>query len=111
MCVLLHTPKLSICLCFRFVVYLQLGPESIDDICFMFDVRFDFCNKTNVTVRNNRLSGTWDIDEIHASSFPFRPNEPFDIAIMIDHNHYKVGDMGLSGGVGWGGAAGGGYIF
>ncbi|XP_041354356.1 galectin-4-like [Gigantopelta aegis] len=74
----------------RFSVNLQCGPHESNDVGFVFDARFNFGGKSNATVRNHKVGNVWGTEETHGSYFPFLPNSPFDMIILVDPMSVKV---------------------
>jgi len=67
----------------RFNIDLHGHPGNI---ALHLSVRFD----ENAVVRNSLRSNQWENEERHASSFPFKPDQPFQIQILCDHVGYKI---------------------
>uniref|UniRef100_A0A0B6ZWE7 Galectin n=1 Tax=Arion vulgaris TaxID=1028688 RepID=A0A0B6ZWE7_9EUPU len=75
----------------RFNVNLVCG-TSVDhhDVAFCFDARFNFGNQHNLTIRNHKANGSWGTEEVHQPFFPFTPNVPFELTILVEHHGFKV---------------------
>ncbi|KAK3596036.1 hypothetical protein CHS0354_032559 [Potamilus streckersoni] len=75
----------------RFSIYLQNGMDyEPGHIGLVVDARFSFYSDRNVLVRNHREHGNWGREEREVSHFPFIPNVPFDMIILIEDHQYKV---------------------
>ncbi|XP_041352306.1 galectin-4-like [Gigantopelta aegis] len=74
----------------RFSINLQCGPHEHNDVGMVFDARFNFGGTTNVTVRNHKVANNWGSEERHGSYFPFAPQSPFDMIIMVEPTSIKV---------------------
>ncbi|XP_060605351.1 galectin-9-like [Ruditapes philippinarum] len=73
----------------RFTVYLQQGSQYEPNYIGMcFDVRFNYGKDKNVVVRNHK-QGNWGQEERHLPYFPFRPNQSFEIMILVEPHCYK----------------------
>ncbi|KAH3853523.1 galectin-6-like isoform X2 [Dreissena polymorpha] len=74
----------------RFTVYIQQGNHhEPHEIAMCVDARFWFNNDTNTIVRNHKQGG-WGSEERTVPYFPFAPNVPFEIMILVEHHHFKV---------------------
>lgn len=76
--------------CSRFSVNLQAGTFDGSDIALHLDVRLNYGDSHHVVVRNHYKAGTWGREERGVSYFPFRPNQNFDILILVDPASFKV---------------------
>lgn len=75
----------------RFTVYLQHGRHhEPNDIAICVDARFNYGNDRNVVVRNSKVSNAWGTEERNCPFFPFMPNTPFDMIIMVEPYCLKV---------------------
>ncbi|XP_045179395.2 galectin-3-like isoform X2 [Mercenaria mercenaria] len=74
----------------RFTVYLQKGNRHEPPLVAMcVDARFDFGGDRNIVLRNHK-DGDWGREEKQLSYFPFRPNESFEMIILVERNRFMV---------------------
>ncbi|XP_052251319.1 uncharacterized protein LOC127858321 isoform X2 [Dreissena polymorpha] len=74
----------------RFTVYIQQGNHhEPHEIAMCVDSRFWFNNETNTLVRNHKQGG-WGSEERTVPYFPFAPNVPFEMTILVEHNHFTI---------------------
>ncbi|KAL3874444.1 hypothetical protein ACJMK2_037456 [Sinanodonta woodiana] len=74
----------------RFSIYLQSGMgHEPNHIGVVVDARFNFRGESNTLVRNHR-DHNWGVEERGVSYFPFMPNVPFEIIILVEGHQYKV---------------------
>lgn len=74
---------------YSFAINLQCGPNTNprDDLALHINARMH----ERALVRNSLLSGVWGIEERQGPMFPFVPGQGFEIVILADAQHYKVG--------------------
>lgn len=74
----------------RISVYIQRGPDLEPvEIAFVIDARFNFGNDRSVIVRNHK-QGSWGSEERYSPCFPFYPNTPFEMIILVESHAFKV---------------------
>ncbi|XP_060555298.1 galectin-3-like isoform X2 [Ruditapes philippinarum] len=75
----------------RFTLFLQRGPESEpDEVAFVFDARFNYGECCEKIVTNCKIEGNWQMEEAGECSFPFYPEEPFKIKIVVEDDYFRV---------------------
>ncbi|XP_037097594.1 galectin-4-like [Syngnathus acus] len=57
---------------------------------FHMDIRLDYFGNKRVFVRNSKVSGKWGREERQLTSFPFVPEQFFEIHIRCDANSFHV---------------------
>ena len=62
-----------------------------DDIFLHFNPRFE----DNCVVRNSYIGGSWEEEERYGE-FPFRPNEHYSAAIILQEEGYEIAINGYS---------------
>ena len=74
----------------RFTVYIQHSNQhEPHEIAMCVDARFWYNNDTNTVVRNHK-QGSWGQEERGVAYFPFAPNVPFEMIILVEPHQYKV---------------------
>lgn len=72
----------------RFAINLQCGdsPDYKTDVAFHFNPRFS----DQSSVRNTLQHGAWGSEERAQPNFPFRPEDRFEISIVVLPHNFKV---------------------
>ncbi|XP_059151281.1 galectin-4-like [Physella acuta] len=75
----------------RFNINLVCGPNfDANDVALHFDARFNYGDSHNTVVRTHKAGGGWGAEEKHCSYFPFVPNVPFEILILVESHGFKI---------------------
>ena len=69
----------------RFSINLQCGKDAGSNIVLHFNPRFN----ENCVVRNTKRNGTWEREE-RGGFLPFKKQQPFEIILHVDSQHFKV---------------------
>ena len=73
------------------MISLQFGKKQSDDMALVFDVCFNYDNKTNTTMVNDKVDNVWGPEKEISESFPFAPDELFDMVLVMNADSVNVG--------------------